>query len=87
MPPVTAGKDADDGELESAYPGFGGRFAALPRLEKGRALAFGVPDGTWTPGVPRAVWARGGARAVVRFGVETAVLCPVLGQAMWRMER
>ena len=26
-------------------------------------------------------------RAVVRFGVETAVLCPVLGQAMWRMER
>ena len=74
------------GELEGAYPGSGGRFAALPRLEKGRALAFGVPDGTWTPGVPRAVWARG-ARAVVRFGVETAVLCPVLGQAMWRMER
>ena len=74
------------GELEGAYPGFGDRFAALPRLEKGRALAFGVPDGTWTPGVPRAVWARG-ARAVVRFGVETAVLCPVLGQAMWRMER
>ena len=74
------------GELESASPGFGDRFAALPRLEKGRALAFGVPDGTWAPGVPRAVWARG-ARAVVRFGVETAVLCPVLGQAMWRMER
>ena len=46
------------GELEGAYPGFGDRFAALPRLEKGRALAFGVPDGTWTPGVPRAVWAR-----------------------------
>ena len=29
-------------------------------------------------------WARG---AVVRFGVEIAVLCPMLGQAMWRMER
>ena len=48
------------GELEGAYPGFGDRFAALPRLEKGRALAFGVPDGTWTPGrgIARGVGAR-----------------------------
>ena len=43
-------------------------------------------DGTWLPGAPRVTWARG-VRAVVRFGVETAVLCPVLGQATWRMER
>ena len=73
-------------ELDCAYPGFGRRFAALPRLEKGRALAFGVPDGTWLPGASRVTWARG-VRAVVRFGMETAVLCPVLGQAMWRMGR
>ena len=43
-------------------------------------------DGTWAPGVRRAVWARG-VRAVVQFGVESSVLCPVLGQAMWRMGR
>ena len=73
-------------ELDCVYPGFERRFAALPRLEKGRALAFGVPDGTWLPGASRVTWARG-VRAVVRFGMETAVLCPVLGQAMWRMER
>ena len=58
------------------YPGFERRFAALPRLEKGRALAFGVPDGTWLPGASRVTWARG-VRAVVRYGMETAVLCPV----------
>ena len=74
------------GELEGAYPGFGRWYAQLPRLEKGRALAFGVLDGTWPPGVSRGVWARG-VRAVVRYGVEAAVLCPVLGQAMWRMGR
>ena len=73
-------------ELEGAYPGFGRRYAALPRLDKGRALVFAVPDGTWAPGVRRGVWARG-VRAVVRYGVEAAVLCPVLGQAMWRMGR
>ena len=73
-------------ELEGAYPGFGQRYAALPRFDKGRALAFGVPDGTWAPGAGRAVWARG-VRAVVQFGVESSVLCPVLGQAMWRMGR
>ena len=73
-------------ELEGAYPGFGRRYAALPRLDKGRALVFAVPDGTWAPGVRRAVWARG-VRAVVQFGVESPVLCPVLGQAMWRMGR
>ena len=73
-------------ELEGAYPGFGRRYAALPRLDKGRALVFAVPDGTWAPGVRRAVWARG-VRAVVQFGVESSVLCPVLGQAMWRMGR
>ena len=73
-------------ELDCVYPGFERRFAALPRLGKGRALAVGVPDGTWLPGASRVTWARG-VRAVVRFGVETAVLCPVLGQAMWRMER
>ena len=61
---------------------------ALSRLDKGRALVFEVPDsdGTWAPGVRRAVWARG-VRAVVQFGVESSVLCPVLGQAMWRMGR
>ena len=32
-------------ELDGAYPGFVRRYEALPRLEKGRALAFGVPDG------------------------------------------
>ena len=53
------------GELEGAYPGFGRRYAQLPRLEKGRALAFGVPDGTWALGASRGVWARG-VRAVVR---------------------
>ena len=73
-------------ELEGAYPGFGRRYAALSRLDKGRALMFGVPDGTWELGVRRAVWARG-VRAVVQFGVESSVLCPVLGQAMWRMGR
>ena len=73
-------------ELEGAYPGFGRRYAALSRLDKGRALVFAVPDGTWAPGVRRAVWARG-VRAVVQFGVESSVLCPVLGQAMWRMGR
>ena len=74
------------GELEGAYPGFVRQYEALPRLEKGRALAFGVPDGTWQPGASRVTWARG-VRAVVRYGMETAVLCPVLGQVMWRMER
>ena len=73
-------------ELDGAYPGFVRRYEALPRLEKGRALAFGVPDGTWAPGACRATWARG-VRAVVQFGVEAALLCPVLGQAMWRMGR
>ena len=29
-------------ELEGAYPGFGRRYAALPRLDKGRALVFAV---------------------------------------------
>ena len=62
------------------------QYEALPRLEKGRALAFGVPDGTWALGACRATWARG-ARAVVQFGVDAALLCPVLGQAMWRMGR
>ena len=51
-----------------------------------RWFLFEVPDGTWAPGVRRAVWARG-VRAVVQFGVEASVLCPVLGQAMWRMGR
>ena len=74
------------GELEGAYPGFVRQYEAMPRLEKGRALAFGVPDGTWAPGARRGVWARG-VRAVVRYGVKAAVLCPVLGQAMWRMGR
>ena len=74
------------GELEGAYPGFVRQYEALPRLEKGRALAFGVPDGTWAPGACRVTWARG-ARAVVQFGVDAALLCPVLGQAMWRMGR
>ena len=49
-------------------------------------LLFGVPDGTWAPGACRVTWARG-ARAVVQFGVDAALLCPVLGQAMWRMGR
>ena len=50
------------------------------------AASESLRDGTWAPGVRRAVWARG-VRAVVQFGVESSVLCPVLGQAMWRMGR
>ena len=45
-----------------------------------------LTDGTWAPGVRRAVWARG-VRTVVQFGVESSVMYPVLGQAMWRMGR
>ena len=73
-------------ELDGAYPGFRQRWAPLSRLDRARALAFGVPDGTWAPGASRAVWARG-VRAVVQFGVDSALLCPVLGQAMWRLGR
>ena len=73
-------------ELGGAYPGFRQRWAPLSRLDRARALAFGVPDGTWAPGASRAVWARG-VRAVVQFGVDSALLCPVLGQAMWRLGR
>ena len=73
-------------ELGGAYPGFRQRWAPLSRLDRARALAFDVPDGTWVPGASRAVWARG-VRAVVQFGVDAALLCPVLGQAMWRLGR
>ena len=66
-------------ELEGAYPGFVRQCEALPRLEKkGRALAFGVPDGTWAPGACRTTWARG-ARAVVQFGVERRCRVRCLG--------
>ena len=56
------------------------------QLRHPHMLESSWPDGTWAPGVRRAVWARG-VRAVVQFGVESSVLCPVLGQAMWRMGR
>ena len=79
--------ESEEAKAEAGHGhGFGQRYAALPRLDKGRALAFGVPDDTWAPGAGRAVWARG-VRAVVQFGVESSVMCPVLGQAMWRMGR
>ena len=74
-------------ELDGAYPGFRQRWAPQSRLDRARALAFGVPDdGTWAPGASRVGWARG-VRAVVQFGVDSALLCPVLGQAMWRLGR
>ena len=46
------------GALERAYPGFEGRFQAMPRGEKATALAFTVPGGRWGGGGEGA-WAAG----------------------------
>ena len=73
------------GALERAYPGFEGRFQAMPRGEKATALAFTVPDGRWGGGGDGA-WAAG-VRAVVQYGMDAAALCPSLGRAMWLMDR
>ena len=61
-----------------------GTFDAEPRNFS--MNASNRPGVTTAPGACRVTWARG-ARAVVQFGVDAALLCPVLGQAMWRMGR
>ena len=95
------GNEIDPGMIEAVFEG-GEDYIGLG-LRKGQlCLAFDTGAGPKSlangsprvasarspaaPGASRAVWARG-VRAVVQFGVDAALLCPVLGQAMWRLGR